>query len=499
MNKYIKTLKWISIILLFFSIIPLIVVSFCVYPQADDFSFSQTTYHVWNDTHSILSLIIEAIKTCYRYWWDWQGSYFSCFLMSLQPALFNEKLYHIVPILLLGFLFVALLYFNSSIFTKILYLDNNLVILITNIEFLVIIENIINQAEAFFWYNSGIHYIGILCIALIYYGYLLSLPSKKQPKLKYVFQQSLACILAFMIAGGNNLVVLAGLIINISIIILLFIHDIYQYKNIIFSPNMQKILPSSIILIAGSMLNILSIGNKERLAYIGGAKYSVIHTIFKSFNTGLKNIGNWFNFTIFLYLVFIIIFSYIIYEETKDKLRNITIAIPIFITFYSYCLFSALFSPEIYTFGNATTERTLNVIFIIYILCLTLDLFIWSFYLFQRQFKFITQFILLITNFRKKIFIVFFPASFLIILMMVIVNPTRFLTTSAMYYYYKGETIACKNTIEYNIDLLHNEDLKIVYLRKLPYKPKILFSDEIEEWKSGAVFYYQKDSINWEE
>ena len=499
MNKNIKLFKWLSILILVGSLIPILIISVCVYPQADDFAFSQNTYHVWNNTHSFLYVIIEAAKTSYNYWWEWQGSYFSCFLMSLQPGIYGEKVYHIVPMLLIGLLYFAIYYLDKSVFCKKIEATKDIVLLITNIEFLVIIENIIDQAEAFFWYNSGIHYIGLCSVEIIYYGYVIGSFNEDLSNKKYLLKQFIACLLAFFTAGGNNLTVLAGIIINVSIIGLLFLKELCQNKRMAFTKQLIKWIPSTAVMITCGLLNILSVGNGKRLEYVGGTKHSIIYTIFMSFKNGVYYSISWFDLTVLMYVIFVMIISYYIYEHNLKANYKLKIIIPVIVTIFSYCLISAMFAPEIYTVGQVDTERTMNIIYILFIVFLTAIVYSWTIWLSQRYYSVVKAIVNKIAKLGKRIILIPIAVTIIICLTLIINNPGRFLTTSAMYFMYKGEACECKEVIEYNFNLLNNKDIKNVTLKKLPSSPKILFSDEIDDWKAGTRLYFDKESVNWEE
>ena len=493
MDNKLKKYRWISSIVFLLSLIPIIIISGCVYPQADDFAFSQRTYHIWNSTHSVLSVFLESIRVSYNYWWEWQGSYTSCFLMALQPGIFGEKIYHIVPFILIGLLWISLFCLNKSILKK-LNVSKDIYLIATNIETFVIYENIVDQAEAFFWYNSGIHYMGLLSIELLYYAYIIEIAGKKCSfKKKFILQVG-ACVLAVIVAGGNNLTVLSALIINISIIVLLTFSRINRKES--FFGNLVMWIPSSIMMIIGGTLNILSVGNGVRLEYVGGTKHSVISTILLAFENGFYYSFKWFDYLIVLYCICVVVLGYWVISKKSIKLDTFSIKIPVLVSIYGYCLISAMFAPEIYTFGFVGTRRTLNVIFVFYVLTLGVGIYIWELYFYIKKEK-IFNYLCSICVVIKKYRIIVYAIICVVGLATVISNPSRYTTTSAMYYLYKGEAIDCKNVIEYNFELLNNEEISEVVLKKLPSEPSILFSSEIDEWKAGTRLYYDKQSVEW--
>ena len=158
-----------------------------------------------------------------------------------------------------------------------------------------------------------------------------------------------------------------------------------------------------------------------------------------------------------------------------------------------------MFAPEIYTVGQVDTERTMNIIYILFIVFLTAIVYSWTIWLSQRYYSVVKAIVNKIAKLGKRIILIPIAVTIIICLTLIINNPGRFLTTSAMYFMYKGEACECKEVIEYNFNLLNNKDIKNVTLKKLPSSPKILFSDEIDDWKAGTRLYFDKESVNWEE
>ena len=88
------------IVLGVFSVIPFIIISFFNNPAADDFAFPVEIHN-----HGFIGSQI---------WWynNWLGRYFSSFLMSINPLVFNNFfLFKLIPIFLIASLFFSLLYF----------------------------------------------------------------------------------------------------------------------------------------------------------------------------------------------------------------------------------------------------------------------------------------------------------------------------------------------------------------------------------------------------
>ena len=101
------------------SLIPILMASVYDYPQADDWTYSWRTHVAWEDTHSMLEVgkaVIETIKDSYM---NWQGTFSSIVLMSLQPAIWGERFYALTPFLMLGMLTAGTLLLVRELFRKV--------------------------------------------------------------------------------------------------------------------------------------------------------------------------------------------------------------------------------------------------------------------------------------------------------------------------------------------------------------------------------------------
>ena len=117
-----KLIEYGIIVAFVLSLLPILWVSQYVYPQADDFGFGLRTHLAWMDTHSFVQVLKAAIDTAVFYWGDWQGTYTSSFLMSLQPGIFGENRYHLVPGIILLLLTLCMFYlFKVILLQKIFF------------------------------------------------------------------------------------------------------------------------------------------------------------------------------------------------------------------------------------------------------------------------------------------------------------------------------------------------------------------------------------------
>ena len=119
--KKILSLKWIAVcavIVYAVSLIPIFAASVYAFPQADDWSYSWRTHLAWADTHSLPEVLKGAAAAVAEAYMNWQGTFSSIFLMSLQPGIWGERFYAAVPFLMCGLITFATLFFLFYVFNK---------------------------------------------------------------------------------------------------------------------------------------------------------------------------------------------------------------------------------------------------------------------------------------------------------------------------------------------------------------------------------------------
>lgn len=83
------------------SLLPVCRLAFYAHPAGDDYAYGVAAHLAWTDTHSLSAVLAAAVSNVKGYYTSWQGTYSSIFLMSLQPAIFSQRLYFLTTFLML--------------------------------------------------------------------------------------------------------------------------------------------------------------------------------------------------------------------------------------------------------------------------------------------------------------------------------------------------------------------------------------------------------------
>ena len=97
-----EKLCFIMLTLFLISLLPVCRLAFYAHPAGDDYAYGVAAHLAWTDTHSLSAVLAAAVSNVKGYYTSWQGTYSSIFLMSLQPAIFSQRLYFLTTFLTVG-------------------------------------------------------------------------------------------------------------------------------------------------------------------------------------------------------------------------------------------------------------------------------------------------------------------------------------------------------------------------------------------------------------
>ena len=86
--------------------------------KADDFSYGSTTHNVYLSTGSLWETVKEAVNVSKTTYETWQGTFSSVFLMSLQPGVFDYRLYKLVSAMMISMIVISSLLLSRTLICK---------------------------------------------------------------------------------------------------------------------------------------------------------------------------------------------------------------------------------------------------------------------------------------------------------------------------------------------------------------------------------------------
>jgi len=346
----------ISLSVLLLSLIPFLITALYSYPFADDFGYGIGPHLAWQDTGSLIRVMSMVWANVAGFYVNWQGSFAAIFLMSLNPAIFNESLYGITTVLLLGMLVISVFYFVQTIFKTFIKANHYIGIYFATVVLFFMIQYMPSVSEGLFWFNSGIYYTFFFCLSLFYYALMIRLldaetnKEKYVPRLKLYGAWAVLLVLSILIAGGN---LVTGLITSCISIFICMVRIILRK---------QRILPLvivNIVLLSFFMINCLAPGNAYRALYHESP--GVLTSFLVSFRYCIYYIIKWSNWRIALTLLLLQPLFYFAMKPITIRFR-----LPLLYVAAGFCLLSAQFYPIAYS-GSWLPERMANIIYFTYI------------------------------------------------------------------------------------------------------------------------------------
>lgn len=351
--------KWIRngcILLYIAGIVPLSMISKYVFPKADDYSFGYHAHRAWEATGSLVEVVKAAIVMIEEAYFDWQGTYTSIFLMAIQPGVFDEHLYRIVPFLFVGMLTVASYFFWKTLLIDWLHVDKVLSQICIWSYIILIIQCVPDSRSAFIWYNGAIHYIASHCAVIVMLAFLIRLYIGKYSVGSWIG----AAISAIYVGGGNYVTAIGTLLIGLTILFTVTLTKSWK--------RFRAIISICFVYFGALLFNVAAPGNFNRK--MGFEGYSIIEAFFMAFYESANHMfGKWMRWSIVVWILCLLPILWKMVGMSKLQFRY-----PVLVLGYSWCYMASLFFTPLYTLGEVDIGRFQNVMYIHWMTLLLIDI-----------------------------------------------------------------------------------------------------------------------------
>ncbi|SEK88745.1 hypothetical protein SAMN04487770_1045 [Butyrivibrio sp. ob235] len=478
-------------------IVPVIYIARYAFPWADDFTYGALPHRAFVHTGSVLKAIGAAFEDTFDTYFGWQGTYISCFLMELQPAVFKTEFYHLTAFIMLGAMFLSYFALFKVIGKDVLKTDrmNYPLFLLT---FLITVELVDGKAEGFTWYNSAVHYTFGHALFVLFLALLLKNSFVCDKSVPLTVLSSLA---GFLAAGVNNITVFGGLLFIIMAVLFALLSQLLSGDK--DCSHIKRAIIPSLIYFVGTALNLLSPGNKNRMAMANSVKNSVFVTVRNSFVLGFHFVLRHISIEVlgFAILAGILIWRTFLELQKKDAVK-FKFPLPGVITVLSYCLISALYSPfayignseisKVYIEEQLSVNRVSNSVFYVFILLIVLNVFYFTGWIFARKEQ----------GYNRTLVRALSAATVFVIvaacIRVIILFPGRYLTSAAITSLKDNTAQQYGEIMQENMRRLTGDEQNVEIL-PITVDPDILYPHDGSPYKDGAVLFYEKESVYYNE
>ena len=334
-----KYLAIILGILLMGLLIPVLYLSGVDRASGDDLGYGTYTHLAFVNTGSLIEVMKAFGYTLKRYYLGWQGTWFSIFLFSMQPEVFSEKAYFVVPFIMIILWGTGIYRLISEVFGRSLKLNKSSVTVVFLYFFILNLEFIPGSKSSVFWWNGCAHYLIPFAMCLFVMTWALCyLGDEKKSGLIWI------SIFAFLLGGSNY----QASLLCLGALFFIMIYGLLNKRK----ASLFLILPM-ILETVGLLVSVLAPGNKAR----GGEDFGFsvgrfFETIFGAFKESvvfpIKIFSERPILLVLTGVLFVLLWSAFSKPDFEEDMKAEKHGKSIFILLFSYLVYVAMFMPELY-------------------------------------------------------------------------------------------------------------------------------------------------------
>ena len=471
-------------VLLLLTLIPLLRLTIYAVPYYDDYNFGRFARAAMEQEHSKWAAISGALDCARTQWYAWQGTYSSIFFMTLMPAIWGEQYYFLGPVFIILLLLAGTMAFTHVILRKVLVMEKWTSLAVQAVITAAVFMFIYSAQSGFYWYNGGVHYVGMHGFGLLLLSAAICL-ERAEGRTATGLLFTATVLLSMITAGSNFVTALQGLLCLLTILLVSVVLE-HRKKGL-------WLLPATVVYIIGFGLNVAAPGNSVRARSYVGWGYSPLESIGRSFLEAVKHIPE---FTGWIVVVVMILLLPLIRQAVKSTTYRFRC--PGLVLAWSFCLYATGYTPSLYSLGHAGLSRTLNAVKITYLLLLFLNEVYWCGWLFGLLKKREDQ--------KKEQngaavwwFYVLIGVACLMIFRVSPNQAGHYSAYGAYYYVHTGEANNFHQEYLERVKRLSGQ-AKNVHLPAYQYKPWFLCMGDIsedanDEANRALAMWYDKDSV----
>ena len=364
-KKHFKTIFLVLVIVLAVgSVIPLLGLSYYDHPSADDYSYTNLTYHAWLSTKSIPAVLAAAVKTSAQFWANWQGLYSSAFLLALQPGIFGEKYYKLTGALMFLILYGSNLYFAWYWIRRKMKGTRLEALAFGCVGSLLMIQFMPSVVEGLYWFNGAMNYeffYGVLLILICW----MDRQKDVEGRLKNILFLLLLCITGLVLEGGNHVTAFLGLLTAAGFVTAgMRVKELARYKRLVVV---------LVVMVAGFLFNVTSPGTKERASRFSDT-YNAAETIWYAIKNGIAYLNTWGTLFVLLSILLMLPFILRIVKHYSDT-SGFRFPYPLLVLLFSVGWICAMLCPSLYAMGNLGAGRLTNIVYYWFVILVFLNAF----------------------------------------------------------------------------------------------------------------------------
>ena len=361
-----KNIFYIILICFILSVIPLYVIGMFAHPSVDDYYYGTETVQVWNETHSIASVVKCSFDEMINTYNIWQGNFSAIFLMRLQPGIFGEQYYFIAPLILLSAYIGFSIFFFYTALKKIFKADSYLAATVGICLTFVSMQLCATPSDSFYWFNGAIYYTFFYSLMLFLFALLIRMRTAKAAGT--IILTGISSVSAFLI-GGSNYAAALFMCIILALSAGAAVYFVILRKNKVIRPyHMAAYIIVAAAAMAGLFISMAAPGNALRQQSVGGST-GIVRTFVYTFAFGGYSIAKVLNAPCLIFFICMIPVFYRIARRSGFTYRY-----PLLVAVFTFGLYCSMGTPVFYAQGLRMPYRMMNIIFFAAYVLITFNL-----------------------------------------------------------------------------------------------------------------------------
>lgn len=358
--------RWIrrGMLLMVLLLVPVAVLAFFARPSADDYVYAARTHAVVQQYGLDLPrLLVAAWETTVYFFNHWQGLYVSGFVLSLQPAIFGNRWYGVTLFCVLVPLFLCLYAAAHIVVHRLEPAQRRLPPALALLLLFAFVEGMPAPVEGLYWFDGAMNYLPYFALTIlnVALAFALALPGQMTSRRRAGFMAA-GVLLGLLIGGGHQVVGELNLL-------LLLAAAAYCGLRRNF-----RILPALAASLAGLIINVTAPGTQVRTG--GFAQAGFLEAAVKSFVLAAMQWIRWLDVPLLCLLVLLALPLHRLAQSSV--LPDRVFRHPIIGLAGTFVLMWAMIFLPSYTMGGIGAGRLLNVVWMTFLLGLSVSEF-WLF------------------------------------------------------------------------------------------------------------------------
>lgn len=350
------------VLLIVVLLLPVAALALYARPSADDYVYAARTHAVVQQFGLDLPrLLAAAWQTTVYFFQNWQGLYVSGFLLALQPAIFGNQWYGLTLLCVLLPLFFCLYATARLVVLRLEPAQKRLPLALAVLILFAFVEGMPSPVEGLYWFNGAMNYLPYFAFAVLNAGLAFSLSLHTPlPRRRQVLLAVTGVVLSLVIGGGHQVVGELNLLVLLLVVVL--------------SGRRKRFWSCPALLAAGLglLINVTAPGTRVRTE--GFAQAGFGEAVAKSFVLAIMQGIRWLDVPLLCLLLLLAL-------PLRRLAQSQTLSDSVFRHPWSglagtfVLVWAMIFLPS-YTMGGIGAGRLLNVVWMTFVLGLSVSEFL---------------------------------------------------------------------------------------------------------------------------